>query len=143
MEKPSTSIFESPSALMKAMAFASPRYFGRSVSRHQETRAAQQIQEISTRYAEPSARLAVSLRRVSNRSAGLQWVLGGAGRGEGGLRKGSVFHEWFGREVGQEAQRMHSYRPSSFSRSAWLCRHSFCGVGEVVRSQGSIDAYCA
>ena len=37
-----------------------------------------------------------------------------------GPRYSSLFHQYEGHEVEQQAQRMHSYRPSSFLRSSGL-----------------------
>lgn len=42
-----------------------------------------------------------------------------------GPRYSSEFHQYDGHDVEQQAQRMHSYRPSSFLRSSLLCRNSF------------------
>src|SRR3546814_654003 len=36
----------------------------------------------------------------------------------------SAFHQYDGHDVEQQAQRMHSYKPSSFLRSSLLCRSS-------------------
>jgi len=45
-----------------------------------------------------------------------------------GPRYSSEFHQYDGQAVEQHAQRMHSYSPSSFLRSALLCRYSLpCG----------------
>ena len=46
--------------------------------------------------------------------------------------------------VEQQAHRMHSYSPSSFSRCSGLCSRSLpLGVGLTVCSHGRIEAYCA
>jgi hypothetical protein len=46
-----------------------------------------------------------------------------------GPRYSSEFHQYEGHDVEQQAQRMHSYRPSSFFRSALLWRYSLpCGM---------------
>lgn len=47
-----------------------------------------------------------------------------------GPRYSSEFHQYEGHDVEQQAHRIHSYRPSSFLRSALLWRYSLpCGVG--------------
>src|SRR6188768_1102817 len=54
----------------------------------------------------------------------------------------SGFHQKLGHEVEQLAQRMHSYRPSSSSRSSGDCRRSFSGGGVSLTRYGLIEWYC-
>ena len=64
-----------------------------------------------------------------------------------GPRYLSAFHQYEGQEVEQQAQRMHSYSPSSFFRSSFDCRNSPCArswlPSTLVCSQGLIDLYWA
>jgi hypothetical protein len=48
----------------------------------------------------------------------------------------SGFHQKDGQLVEQHAHRMHSYRPSSFSRSSGDCRRSFAGAGVLLIRYG-------
>src|SRR5471030_1967748 len=51
----------------------------------------------------------------------------------------SGFHQKLGHEVEQLAHRMHSYRPSSSSRSSGVCRRSFSGGGVSLIRYGLIE----
>ena len=42
----------------------------------------------------------------------------------------------------QQAQRMHSYRPSSLARSSLVCRYSLPPLGAVFCRKGLMDLYC-
>src|SRR2546423_2294618 len=54
----------------------------------------------------------------------------------------SGFHQNDGHAVEQHAQRMHSYSPSSSSRSSGDCRRSFSGGGVSLTRYGLIEWYC-
>src|SRR5207248_5164812 len=54
----------------------------------------------------------------------------------------SGFHQNDGHAVEQHAQRMHSYSPSSSSRSSGDCRRSFSGGGDSLTRYGLIEWYC-
>ncbi|MNT12152.1 hypothetical protein D3C72_1470700 [compost metagenome] len=54
----------------------------------------------------------------------------------------SGFHQNDGHDVEQLAHRMHSYRPSSSSRSCGDCRRSFSGGGSSLIRNGLIELYC-
>src|SRR6185295_16423497 len=58
-----------------------------------------------------------------------------------GPRNLSGFHQNDGHEVEQQAHRMHSYRPFSFSRSSGDCRRSFSGGGSLLMTYGFTEWY--
>src|SRR5215475_6734360 len=54
----------------------------------------------------------------------------------------SGFHQNDGHEVEQHAHKMHSYSPSSSSRSSGDCSRSFSGGGSLLIRYGLIEWYC-